>query len=123
MRRLLTTIALGVLAVAGCGDEDPNRTPGPADIAGVDLTPDAEVEVDEDGFRPAEVTIEQHGVLVVRNTGDQPHEIADLDDIDSGRLQPGDEITIVLDDPGTFTYHDALEPEHEGTVVVEPLRR
>lgn len=86
------------------------------------MSPDAEISVDESGFDPSTVTIRAGDVLLVRNTGDEPHEIADLDEIDSGRLEPGDEITIVLLDPGRFTYRDALEPDHEGTVVVEPAQ-
>jgi plastocyanin len=121
--RVIAVAAVAVLAVAGCGSDDDDRSPGPNDLRGYDATPDAVITVDERGFRPAEVRVPTGGLVLVRNKGDEPHAVADLDEIDTGELQPGDEITIALDEPGRFTYHDALAPEHEGVVVVRAERR
>jgi hypothetical protein len=27
-------------------------------------------------------------------------------------------VTVVLTEPGTFRFHDVVEPDHEGTLVV-----
>ena len=116
-------VAVATLAITACGSDDDDRSPGPDDLRGYDATPDAVVTVDDDGFNPREVQVPTGGLVLVRNRGDEPHSVADLDDIDTGTLEPGDEVTIALDEPGRFTYHDGLAPEHEGVVVVRAERR
>ena len=79
-----------------------------------------QLRVDEDGFTPATLTIPAGGIVELTNEGDEPHSLRGPRDIETGVLQPGDTVAIVLDDPGRFEYHDALAPEHEGVIVIEP---
>jgi plastocyanin len=119
-RRTVVAVVAGALLIgAGCSDDD-DRRPGPRDLEGYDATPDAELRVDEDGFEPASLTIPAGGIVELTNAGDQPHALSGPRDIETGELQPGDTVAIVLDDPGRFEYHDALAPEHGGVIVIEP---
>jgi plastocyanin len=117
MRRvaLLLTVAL----LAGCGDADPS-SPTAADLEAVDVSPDHTIVVDEDGFDPATLEVVAGDVLLLVNEGEEAHSFtADEQRFDT-RMQPGDETTLVLTDPGTVPFHDVEAPDHEGTVTVVP---
>ena len=113
----LTVAAL--LVLAGCGDPQPS-SPSPADLEAIDLTPDATITVDEDGFDPATLEIEAGTVIRLVNEGDEPHSFTAVDRFDTGRLEPGDDTTLVLTEPGEIAYRDVTDPDHEGTLTVLP---
>ena len=39
---------------------------------------------------------------------------------DTGRMEPGDETTLVLTEPGEIPYVDLEDEAHEGTLTVVP---
>jgi plastocyanin len=124
MRRGITVLSLVVLptlVMTACGEPNPDREPGPKTLEGFDFEADQTIAVDENGFSPAEVTVRSGEVIEVRNEGDEPHTFtADGGRFETGSVEPGEVVTVVLDEPGRITYHDALEPDHEGVIVVEP---
>ena len=118
MRRLILAAAPLALALAGCGDPDPSP-PTAADLRTLDLSPDHTIVVDESGFEPSTLEIEVGDVVLVVNEGDAAHSLtADDRRVDTGRMQPGDEVTIVLTEPDEVAFADLEAPDHEGTLTV-----
>ena len=116
-RRPLALLPLALL-VAACVDPEPS-TPDAADLQALDLSPDHTVTVDAAGFSPERLDIEPGDVVLLVNEGDEVHSFtADQQAFDTGRMEPGEETTLVLTDPGEVTYHDAEDPDRRGTIVV-----
>jgi len=106
------------LLVAACVDPEPS-TPDATDLEALDLAPDHTVTVDEGGFSPERLDIEPGDVVLLVNEGDEVHSFtADQQAFDTGRMEPGDETTLVLTEPGEVTYHDAEDRERTGSIVV-----
>jgi plastocyanin len=120
MRRGALGAALAAVLVAGCGDSDPSP-PTAEDLREIDLSPDHTITVDEDGYEPAELEVTAGEVVLLVNEGDEPHSFtADDGSFDTGRMQPGDETTVVLAEPTTVHFHDVEAPDEEGTLTVAP---
>jgi plastocyanin len=85
------------------------------------VTPDHTIVVDEGGYDPATLEVAAGDVVLLVNEGDEEHSFtADEDRFDTGRMQPGDETTMVLTDPGDVPFHDLEAPDHQGTLTVRP---
>lgn len=111
-----------VLLAAGCVDAKPS-TPSAADLEAIDLSPDHTITVDDDGFDPAELEIEAGEVVRLVNDGTQVHTFtAEGQRFDTGTLEPGDDTTLVLTEPGEVVYWDAEAPDHTATLTVVPAR-
>lgn len=109
--------ALGLaVAVAGCGDPRPS-SPTPDDLRAIDLSPDHTVTVDEAGFSPARLEIDPGEVVLLVNDGTGLHSFTAPERFDTGRLEPGEDTTLLLTEPGEITYRD-LETDHEGTLTI-----
>jgi plastocyanin len=124
MRRLpvLGVIALAVAALlAGCGDADPSP-PTAADLEEIDLSIDHTIVVDDAGFDPSTLEVTAGEVMRLVNEGESEHSFtADDRSFDTGRIQPGEDVTFVLTEPGEFPIFDISAPEHEGIITVRPL--
>jgi plastocyanin len=116
--RLIVVLAVVAALVVGCAD-DPQQ-PGPADFNRFDLAPAATITADEDGLSPASVTVTSGEVILLKNDGTGPHSFVGGEDFDSGTIAPGEAQTLVLDVPGTYSYHDGLAPDHTGKITVRP---
>jgi plastocyanin len=121
MRRILRLCAAGLLLTGGCVEPDPS-SPTPEDLAAVDLSPDHTITVDEDGFHPDTLEIEAGEVVLLVNEGTGVHSFTADERFDSGRMQPGDDTTLLLTEPGTIPYRDLEDPEREGTLTVVEAR-
>ena len=116
MRRV--GLALVAVALVGCADPDPS-SPTPEDLADLDLSPDHTITVDEDGYDPSSLEVAAGDVILLVNEGDGPHSFtAEDQEFDTGRMQPGDETTLVLPKPDQVTFFDLEDRDHEGTLVV-----
>jgi plastocyanin len=116
--RHLSLLLAVALALTGCGDPDPSP-PTAADLRAIDLSPDHTIVVDESGFEPSTLEIEVGDVVLVVNEGDGEHSLtADDRQIDTGRMQPGDEVTLVLTEPDRVAFADLEAPDHQGSLVV-----
>jgi len=117
-RRRALALVSPALLVAACVDPDPS-TPDAADLRSLDLAPDHTVTVDEGGFSPEVLAIEPGDVVLLVNEGDEIHSFtADELAFDTGRMEPGDETTLVLTDAGEITYHDTEDRDRTGRIVV-----
>jgi plastocyanin len=125
MRRTLRAGAAGLAvalaaASAGCGSADPSP-PTAADLEEIDLSVDHTLVVDDDGFDPARLDMIAGEVVRIVNEGEGVHSLTAEDRrFDTGRMQPGDDATLVLTEPGEVTVVDLTEPEHTATITVRP---
>jgi len=89
--------------------------------------PLVQVEVGQDGFSPKSVQINSGDSVTWINNGTASHEVAadpfpskaTLPGLDSGELSSGQSYQFNFAKPGTYTYHDQLNPLLSGTVVVQ----
>lgn len=79
------------------------------------------------GFDPETITIKAGTRVIWTSTIDGPVAIASADHpvhrayppLNLGRFEKGSSVQLVFDKPGTYKYHDHLNPGNTGTVVVE----
>lgn len=121
-----------MLALAGCGGEEPAHdpvhltSPTPTPTPGEATTPapaatgdEAEVEIEDFTFQPGELTVAPGTTVVWKQRDDAPHTVtADDESFDSGTMQDRDEFTLTFDEPGTYPYHCHVHPSMTGTVTV-----
>lgn len=116
MRRV--ALASAVVLLSACGDAEPS-SPTAADLRAIDVSPDHTITVDEDGYAPPSLEVVAGDVILLVNEGDEEHSFtADEQRFDTGRMQPGDDTTLVLTEPGEIRFHDLEEPDHEATLTV-----
>lgn len=118
MRRS-TWVALAVATVGtgACGPAEPSGLT-PEDLREIDLSPDHTITVDADGFAPRELEITSGEVILLVNEGDELHSFTAAERFDTGRMEPGEETTLVLTEPGEIPYEDLEHPKAEGTITV-----
>jgi plastocyanin len=112
-----TVVALAL--ATGCVDPKPS-SPTPEDIAAIDVSPDHTITVDEQGFRPADLEVKPGEVVLLVNDGTELHSFTADERFDTGRLEPGEDTTLVLTEPGEIPFHDLEHPDHEATLTILP---
>lgn len=103
--------------------EEPSATSGNETMGEEEI----EVTLTENGFQPKSITIGVGDKVVWENesgnnaTVDSAQHPTHLTypKLNLGGFQDGEELELVFDEPGTYSYHDHLNPERVGTVVVE----
>jgi hypothetical protein len=122
LARLLLRIALlAVLTGAtACGLEpDPGREPGPSDLDSLEFTPAATFEVSSQGIDPETFDGEAGDVVLLENVGDEPVRVRG-DDLDTGTMEPGETVTVVLSASEDDLVWTVLDTDHEAVVSVRP---
>ncbi|MET0727445.1 MAG: hypothetical protein ABWZ76_04005 [Acidimicrobiales bacterium] len=114
---LVGLAVLIVMALTGRIEPRPS-SPTPEDLRAIDLSPDHTVTVDEDGFDPAELEVRSGDVVLLVNAGQELHSFTADERFDTGRMQPGDETTLVLTEPGEIPYRDLEAPDHEAILTI-----
>jgi len=88
----------------------------------------AVVSMGEDGFSPQTLKIKVGTTVVFKNDGAEQHQVesnphpehTDLPGLDSKTaLSSGATYTYKFTKAGTFHYHNELEPDENGTIIVE----
>ncbi len=115
--RSRVAVAVAAVLLAGCVDPEPS-TPTPEDLGEIDLSPDHTITVDDDGFDPASLTVESGDVVLLVNEGSGPHSFTAEERFDTGRLESGEDSTLVLTEPGEIPSHDLHHPESTGTLTI-----
>ena len=79
------------------------------------------------GFEPSEIKVKAKTLVVWINKSGEPATV-NSDNHPTHRLYPflnlgefanGSSIQVAFDNPGRYTYHNHLNPEQKGTVIVE----
>ena len=86
------------------------------------------ISITQDGFLPETMLITQGQTVTWVNESDEPHWIAsnpyptsdDFPELNSEEpINLGDSYTFTFEETGEFKYHDRLDPETNGTIIVE----
>lgn len=117
MIALIIVVVVGVVLVRRHSTQQPKVT-APAAVT---------VEMGEGGFSPQALSIKVGTTVVFKNSGAEPHHVISdphpdhnqLPDFDSKtNIGPDGTYTYTFNKVGTFHYHNELEPEDGGTVIV-----
>ncbi len=86
-----------------------------------------EVILDKNGFTPSEIRVKagnrviwynKSGAQASVNSGDHPtHQ--KYSELNLGSFADGSSVQALLEQAGTYTYHDHYHPERTGTIIVE----
>lgn len=122
--RAVATLVAVALALGGCGaDDDAEPT-----IPTVDFSPAAVISVSPAGLRCApaagaadeDCEVGAGSVVEVRNEGPDDARVRGGDVFDSGTMEPGDTMTVVLVDPGELQLETVGPPDATLAVTVTP---
>jgi plastocyanin len=136
--RLLRTLSLvAVVAVVGvvgasCGGGTNNPTPSasntaakstPSSTAGGNATAgveSAQIEMSDDVFKPAQLTVPVGTKVTWINRGTKAHTVVGGDKLfDSGLVDVNGQFSYTYTSPGTYPYHCAPHPKMIGLIVVK----
>jgi plastocyanin len=98
-------------------------TPAEANTPNETATPDTNttmaVDINALAFDPPQLNIAPGTRVFFVNTDTKPHSVAaDKGVFNTGRLEPGDSSWVLFEGAGSVTYHDELNPDMKGTIVV-----
>lgn len=126
---ILALIALLVIVVAGVFTFSSGKSTTSPGTASISVPAAADVSITNLGFNPVTVDIKVGQAVTWINDDSAPHTVASdpyptdntLADFNSkGNLSTNDSYSFVFNKPGTYTYHDDLNPYTlQGTVVVK----
>lgn len=128
-RAVLVPAAGFVLVTAllsGCGAGDSTDEATKTDTSGAQVRPDREatvtVEVEDDHFSPADITISAGDTVSWHFDGDLPHGVQGIGDkamsINSPLFEVGD-WSHTFTQPGEYRYLCPIHPDMRGTITVE----
>jgi Tol biopolymer transport system component len=89
--------------------------------AGVEVAPDATVQLSDGGFSPRRVTIPQGGLVRWHNMGPGNHAVVDgrgMNLFDSGALAEGGSFDFAFEAAGTYAVSDPMVTDSRGKVAV-----
>lgn len=123
LRGLLAAVVIAVVAwlVAAAANN-------PAAPAKITPPPVAKVLITEDGFQPASLSVKAGTVVIWDNQDTKPHRVAanpygshtTLPSLDSkSNIATNGSYRYKFTQKGTFNYHDELNPQVNGTVIVK----
>lgn len=107
-----------------------NTVPGKEQTPGLTQTqkaPTTEVKVTSSGFQPQTLTIKAgKRVIWTNNSGGNVAINSDIHPthllfplLNVGQFDSGASVTVTFAKPGKYTYHNELNPDQRGTVIVE----
>ncbi|MGW0007088.1 cupredoxin domain-containing protein [Nocardia grenadensis] len=118
--------ALVTALLSGCGAGDSTDEATKTDTSGAQVRPDREatvtVEVEDDQFSPADITISAGDTVSWHFDGDLPHGVQGIGDkamsINSPLFEVGD-WSHTFTQPGEYRYLCPIHPDMRGTITVE----
>ena len=127
------TVISGVLIVAAaCGSNysssspsptpspTPSATPSPGGASSPVSIPTGASTLGRSAFMPDALTVPAGTTVTWTNTDSVAHtSTSDAKGWDSGIVGPGQQFSVSLQTPGTYSYHCAIHPGMIGTVVVQ----
>ena len=93
----------------------------------ITITATKSISVTESGFEPNIITIKKGtNVIWTNNSGKEATVNSDPYPknflwrfLNLGRFGDGEKVSLVFNETGTYTYHNQLNPDQKGTVIVE----
>lgn len=87
----------------------------------------ATITFSSNGFSPSSVTVKSGDTVAIKNTSSDnlefdsnPHPVhTDNQELNVGSVAPGQTMTFTVTTKGTYHYHDHLDANKGGTIVVE----
>ena len=85
------------------------------------------VTVTQDGFNPSTITVKagtdiiwtnKSGGPVTVNSDNHPTHLL-YPELNLGEFSDGSSVSVILTKPGTYTYHNHLQPSQKGTIIVQ----
>jgi plastocyanin len=135
LRTLSLAAVLGVAAATGaaCGGGGANSSTPPANNAAPNGTPtntaggratggveSAQVEMSDDVFKPAQLTVPVGTKVTWVNRGTKAHTVVGNDKLfDSGLVNVNGQFSYTYTIPGNYPYHCAPHPKMVGMIVVK----
>lgn len=118
---VLVALGLGVAALMMREDKSTTQT------TGVEEPVAATITYTDDGFSPASVTVAAGTTVSVENSSSGELQFSSDDhpthkdnpELNQAAIPSGDTLNFVVNEPGTWGYHDHLNPTKTGTIVVE----
>jgi plastocyanin len=120
--RYLVLLLAAVLLVAGCGGDGDDGGDGDGGGGGT------VVEITDDGFEPSTLTVSSGDTVTFENSSSDDswpasdvhptHQLYPGFDAEKPLL-PGDSYEFTFTKTGSWGYHNHLEPDVTGTIVVE----
>ena len=111
----------------GAANNTLTQTKQTAKQAAKQTIPDTTITLNGSGFNPETVTIKTDGRVVWENksgaagtvnSDNHPTNLL-FPFLNLGRFNNGENVTAVFNKPGKYTYHNELNPDQKGTIVVE----
>ena len=111
---VLGVAAVAALGTGGCGGDDDDGV----DSSSGEAT--HAVEIADFEYAPETLTVPAGTKVTWSNSDEAPHTAtADDGSFDTGTLRDGDEVGVVLDEPGTYSYYCRFHAFMKGKVEVE----
>jgi plastocyanin len=117
---IIISAAVALLALSGAAyfTSVSNGNGKTADLA------DAQVQITDTGFSPATVKVKKGQRVTWSNDAVTPRQVLGSNNMPALNtdvvLQEGDTVTVTMDQPGTYNYHDAQSTSDiSGTIIVE----
>ena len=101
-------------------DDDDDDDEGDVPPEGTVPAGSAEVRIvddDEDGFQPGTITVDAGQQVTFVNLDDEAHTATGAN-FDTGIMQPGQLVTITVDEPGSYPYSCQIHPVMTGQLEV-----
>lgn len=121
MNKLVIAIALiAVLALSGCVQSNPqgNSAPQPGNSGGTADAGTAEIQIINNAFFPAELTIAVGTTVKWTNSDRVPHTVTSAGNFDSGTMQTGQSFSFTFGKEGSFDYSCSIHPQMKGKIIV-----
>lgn len=125
--RLTTTAAIVVLGLVGCADDGGTQEPDDtaAEDAGEAGAEGPTVVVRDIAFQEETVSVQAGTPVTWENEDGVGHTVTsgtpdDATGVFDEELPAGEQVTITVDDPGTYAYWCKIHPNMTAELVVEP---
>jgi plastocyanin len=105
----MTFVVMSLIAAMACGSSSSSTSPTPTTMSAAIVS---------SGFTPNPISISTGSTVTWTNNDNAPHGIVDDGVFNSGTIAPGATYSYMFPSAGTFTYHDASNPNVVGTVNV-----
>jgi plastocyanin len=84
-------------------------------------SPNAQVDITDFAFNPADVRVNVGGAVTWTNNDDQQHTATGAGAFDAEAIKPGESATVTFETAGSFPYICSFHPFMAGTITVGSL--